>query len=291
MLTRRTLLKAGAATAVSTSGIAAYSVVVEPRFRLHRARYRVQDPKWTGQAPLKIVALADFHFNDPWMPLSRVKAIVEQANYEKPDIILMLGDYAPGLTHVPHAALALSDWSVELAKLTAPLGVYGILGNHDWWTDGPAYSKALGDAGVNVLSNRSLTIDRKEKGAFTVSGTDSAEAEFLPNGGHRDRSNINAALEQARPQLPIIHIMHEPDLFASMPERVFLSFAGHTHGGQVNLPFVGRPVIPSRYGQRYAYGHIKERGQHLIVSGGLGVSMAPVRFRVPPEITIVDVIG
>ncbi len=72
----------------------------------------------------------------------------------------------------------------------------------------------------------------------------------------------------------------------SVPERVTVTLSGHTHGGQVNLPFIGRPVIPSKYGQRFAYGHIVEDGRHLLVSSGLGLSGLPVRFMTPPEIGV-----
>jgi hypothetical protein len=81
---------------------------------------------------------------------------------------------------------------------------------------------------------------------------------------------------------PVILLAHEPDIFVRVPERVTLTLSGHTHGGQVRLPFIGRPVIPSRYGQRFAYGHIVEGGRNLIVSSGLGMTGLPIRFMVPP---------
>ena len=84
---------------------------------------------------------------------------------------------------------------------------------------------------------------------------------------------------------------HEPDIFPKVPARVSLTLAGHTHGGQVALPVVGRMIVPSAYGQRYAYGHVVEDGRHLIVSGGLGCSMIPVRFGVPPEVVVIDLGG
>ena len=87
---------------------------------------------------------------------------------------------------------------------------------------------------------------------------------------------------------PIVLLVHEPDIFPAVPARVSLTLAGHTHGGQVDLPFIGRPIIPSRYGQRYAYGHVVEDDRHLIVSGGLGCTGLPVRFGVPPEIVLVE---
>ena len=86
---------------------------------------------------------------------------------------------------------------------------------------------------------------------------------------------------------PAILLAHEPDIFVRVPPRVTLTLSGHTHGGQVLLPLIGRPVIPSRYGERFAYGHIVEGGRHLIVSSGLGLSGLPFRFMVPPEIAMI----
>ena len=82
---------------------------------------------------------------------------------------------------------------------------------------------------------------------------------------------------------------HNPDMFPELPARITLTLAGHTHGGQVYLPIVGRLVVPSRYGQRYAIGHIIEKGRHLFVTPGLGTSILPVRFLVPPEISLLKI--
>ncbi len=85
-------------------------------------------------------------------------------------------------------------------------------------------------------------------------------------------------------------LTHSPDVFPAVPRRVALSLAGHTHGGQVRLPLLGSPVVPSRFGQRYARGHVSEGGRHLLVSTGTGTSILPVRFRVHPEATIVELV-
>ncbi|HET7540541.1 MAG TPA: metallophosphoesterase, partial [Polyangiaceae bacterium] len=90
----------------------------------------------------------------------------------------------------------------------------------------------------------------------------------------------------ALPGMPLIVLLHEPDLFANFDSRATLTLAGHTHGGQVDLPFLGRRIVPSRYGARYAAGHIVENGRHLFVTTGVGTSIIPVRFRVPPEIAL-----
>lgn len=100
------------------------------------------------------------------------------------------------------------------------------------------------------------------------------------------RPDIAGALAQVAGEDPVILLTHNPDIFPDVPPRVSLTLAGHTHGGQVNLPFLGRPVVPSRFGQRYAMGHVVEQGRHLFVSGGIGTSIIPVRFRVPPESVI-----
>lgn len=88
-------------------------------------------------------------------------------------------------------------------------------------------------------------------------------------------------------EAPIILLAHEPDVFPKVPRRVALTLSGHTHGGQVRL-FGYSPLVPSRYGNRYAYGHVVEDDRHLIVSGGLGMSILPIRFGVRPELLAID---
>lgn len=100
---------------------------------------------------------------------------------------------------------------------------------------------------------------------------------------------MTRALSKVPSTMPVITFTHNPDVFPDIPPRVALTIAGHTHGGQVALPVLGRPVVPSRYGERFAVGHIVEQGRHLFVSTGLGTSILPVRFRVPPEISILTV--
>jgi predicted MPP superfamily phosphohydrolase len=100
---------------------------------------------------------------------------------------------------------------------------------------------------------------------------------------------IPDTLRQVRDASPVILISHSPDIFPDVPARVNLTLAGHTHGGQVCLPLVGRLIVPSHYGQRFAYGHIIEGGRHLFVTSGVGTSIIPVRFRVPPEIAMLTI--
>src|SRR5262249_17410332 len=87
---------------------------------------------------------------------------------------------------------------------------------------------------------------------------------------------------------PVLVITHNPDVFPEIPARVALTLAGHTHGGQVWLPLVGRPIVPSRYGQRYAIGHVVEDGGPLFVTPRIGTSIGAVRFLVPPEVSVLE---
>jgi len=86
----------------------------------------------------------------------------------------------------------------------------------------------------------------------------------------------------------VILLAHEPDIFVKVPDRVALTLAGHTHGGQVRIPFLWPRFVPSAYGARFAYGHIVEQNRHMIVSGGIGTSQLPIRIGVPPEILRVE---
>jgi predicted MPP superfamily phosphohydrolase len=100
--------------------------------------------------------------------------------------------------------------------------------------------------------------------------------------------DLSGTLAKVSDDAPVVLLAHEPDVFPRVPERVALTLSGHTHGGQVRV-FGYSPMVPSRYGNRYAYGHMVEDNRHLIVSGGLGCSILPVRIGVPPEIVMVDV--
>ena len=100
---------------------------------------------------------------------------------------------------------------------------------------------------------------------------------------------ITRALAPVPEGAPVIVLTHNPDLFVRVPPRVLLTLAGHTHGGQVNLPVLGRLIVPSHYGDRYAIGHVREEDRDLFVSPGIGTSIIPLRFRVPPEISLLTV--
>ncbi len=145
-----------------------------------------------------------------------------------------------------------------------------------WWFDHTRVQAALEARGIRVLEDRAVRIDRGPAHFWLAGVSDFWE------GNH----DVDGTLGQVEDNEPVLAITHNPDLFPRFPSRVSLVIAGHTHGGQVWLPIFGRPVVPSGYGQRYAIGEIVEGGRHLFVSGGLGTSILPVRFLVPPEISV-----
>ncbi|PZW45935.1 hypothetical protein C8P66_110133 [Humitalea rosea] len=273
------------AAAVAAGG---YGGWLEPQRRLSVARYRPDVPGWGGRAPLRIVMLSDIHAGEPVMPAARVAAVVARANALRPDLILLLGDFA-GHDRFVSALVPMATIAGLLGGLRAPLGVHAVLGNHDWWDDPqaspqypPACVEALAAAGVSVLRNGALRL-RDGADGFWLAGLDSQTA--FHETGADDLPRVLAALED---DAPAILMAHEPDIFARATPRFAMQLSGHTHGGQIRLAGWS-PRVPSAYGNRYAYGLVREEGRSLVVSGGLGCSTLPVRFGVPPEITLVEV--
>jgi predicted MPP superfamily phosphohydrolase len=294
-MTRRGLLKWLGGLALSGAAFGTYALVVEPGFLLRTQYYALTPPRWTPGLKLRLVLLADPHLCEPHMPPSRWRRIVDVANTLGADLALLLGDYVTG-HHFITGRVPVATAAAIATTLKAPLGTFAIIGNHDWWDDktaqkaghGPTIAqRALEDAGIPVLENRAQMLS-KEGLPFWLTGTASTVAIKLKQRGHyRGLDDLPGTLSQVTGDAPIIHLAHEPDLFVSVPERVSLTLSGHTHGGQIRILGYS-PVVPSEFGNRFAYGHVVEDGRHLIVSGGLGCSIAPVRLGVPPEIVVVD---
>ena len=288
MISRRRFLTLGAATAGSGLLGAADAFAIEPGLSLVVKEWRVQHGAWPRSAPpLRIALLTDIHAVEPWMPARRVGAIVERTNGLKPDIVVLLGDYANALKpRFAAAPVPVAEWTAALEELHAPLGVYAVLGNHDWWSgEVPLMRRKFEKAGIHLLENAAVRAGRGN-GKFWIAGLGDQLA-FHKRGA----DDLEATLrDPANDGTPVILLAHEPDIFAKVPARVALTLAGHTHGGQVYIPFIGRPALSLGYAGRYpkyGYGHIAERGRQMIVSSGLGVSGYPVRFLVPPEIVLV----
>ena len=262
--------------AVGIGFLLLWSFYIEPS-SLSYKRYEITLDDWpTSQDGLSIAVIADLHVGAPYMPLERVKTIVRNVNNIKPDLILLAGDYSInhffGGTFVEFEPIAR-----ELSKLKAKLGVFSVLGNHDWYNGADKARQVFEGVGIPVLNDEAIEIKDENYRFWLVGISDYWEG----------RHDVGKAFRDVPKDASVIVLTHNPDVFPELPRPVSIGLAGHTHGGQVRLPFIGSPVVPSSYGQRYIAGHIIENGKHFFVSPGIGTSIIPIRFRMPPEIPII----
>lgn len=261
-------------------GLGLWAFYLEPA-SLRVQEYRLPVPTWPRALDgFRIGVLTDLHTGSPFNDLNKLRDIVGRTNAAQCDLILIPGDLViqgvMGGTFV-----APEDTAQILQELKAPLGVYAVLGNHDWWLDSNRVIAALSAVGIPVLEDRAVKLPHHrdhKRPLWLVGVSDYWE------GAH----DVKRALLQVPSGETVLLFTHNPDVFPEVPDRVTLTIAGHTHGGQVALPVLGRPIVPSRYQERFAIGHIVEDGRHMFVSPGLGTSILPVRFRVPPEVSVLS---
>jgi predicted MPP superfamily phosphohydrolase len=227
---------------------------------------------------MRIAVISDLHAGSPYITIEKIHQIVEMTNSTQADLILLPGDFV--IQGVPGGRFMEPETIASALKgLRARLGVFATLGNHDWWYNGQRVKRSLENAGITTLENDAAKIER--------------DGVIIWMAGIGDKwagaPDIASTLAKVDDSAPIIVLTHNPDIFPSIPAKVALTIAGHTHGGQVSLPILGRPIVPSDYGQRYAAGHIIEGSKHLFVTTGVGTSILPVRFRVPPEISLLTI--
>jgi uncharacterized protein len=258
--------------------LAVWAFLIEPdRLVVNQTELRLK--AWPAALDnLKIAVIGDLHVGSPHTGIEKLREVVAAVNEKNPDLILIPGDFViqdvVGGRFVEPEAIA-----ENLKGLRARLGVYAVLGNHDRWLDGERVRRALLSAGIHVLENDVARVEQAGEVLWLAGLSD------LWTG----QPNIPGTLAKTSGAGPVIMFTHNPDLFPLIPARVALTVAAHTHGGQVNFPFIGRPIVPSNYGQRYAAGHVVEDGRHLFVTTGVGTSIIPVRFRVTPEIAILSI--
>lgn len=290
LITRRTFLGSGAAGALSVGGLGGYAMGVEPGLMLDVTPYEPKLPKWPAGLALRIAVLADIHACEPWMSASRIRDICLATNALKPDLTVLLGDFTGGHNMVSGPVMP-DDWGEALSVLRAPLGVHAVLGNHDWWhgplprmkgDEAESVRKALKAAHVNVMENDAVRLS-KDGRSFWLVGLADQMAYCIKRGHFRGLHDLDAAMRQVSDDSPAILLAHEPFIFDRVPDRIALTLCGHTHGGQVQIPFMASPAA-RRVRADWIYGHVVDNNRHMIVSAGLGTSIFPVRFMRPPEI-------
>ena len=265
---RLTLFGLGA-TAAAWCGGPAYGFFLEAHW-LRLRRVRVSLPGLPSHLDgFRLALLTDLHRSD-LVAQEQIGRAVDLALRAEPDLVLLGGDYVTG------SASFASSCAEELARLRAPAGVYGCLGNHDHWTDPASVAEALAGAGVQVLRNRGV---EAAPGLWLAAVDDVWE----------EQADLDAALEEAPPGATVVLLAHEPDFadVAAADGRVSLQLSGHSHGGQVRLPLLGPPVLPY-LAERYSDGLYRVGGMWLYVSRGVGLVSPPVRFNCRPEVAVVE---
>jgi uncharacterized protein len=282
-VSRRSVLTTGVRIAtVGGAALAGYGVVVDPfRLCVTRRTFPVRDlPRELDG--LRIVQLTDIH-HGPWFAMKHVRTMVEQTNALEADLICLTGDF------VHRSPRYIEPLAGALAELKAKVGLVGVLGNHDWQEDAPLTQEAFRRVGVRLLDNSRLVLtpDRKlmesASGGLCIAGVGDL---------WKHTQDYRAALGHLPDDMPRVLMAHNPDT-AEEPglratSRVDLMLSGHTHGGQIFVPGLGTPVLPSRYGQKYARGLVQGPTCPVYVSCGVGMALLPVRIGVLPEIAVIE---
>ncbi|MDF2493485.1 metallophosphoesterase [Sphingomonas sp.] len=233
-------------------------------------------PGWpAGQPPVTIALASDIHIGGGAMDGARLARIVAQINAAAPDLIVLAGDFIDG-----HDAQTARDNAPVLTEalrgLRARLGTIAVLGNHDHDSDPAVVAAALAAADISVLDNAAT-----QRGPLAIGVVGDAYS------GNDDLPVTLRAL--ARLSGPRLLVTHSPDIAPAMPADIPLLLAGHTHCGQIVLPVVGALWVPSRYGDRYRCGMVREGARTVLTTAGLGTSLLPLRYGAPPDIWLLRV--
>jgi len=222
----------------------------------------------------RIALLADLHYG-AFIPIDYMRSVVDQTNSLGADLILLLGDY------VHYRAKYLPAIMAELGRLSAPFGVFAIRGNHDNIAGPLETSQEMQRNGLQELTNKGTWITRDSAKIWLCGIDDMATG----------RPDVTAALGETKPDDVALLLSHNPDIAETLNDpRVSLVLSGHTHGGQIVLPIIGAPVVPSSYGQKYLYGPVVAPHTRCFVTRGVGAAFPPLRWNCPPEIALLTLV-
>ena len=243
------------------------------------SRIQIEVAGWPQfSRPLRILFLSDLHVGSHAGDVERLTRILISTAEFHPDLMCLGGDYINGLLfgsgRVPPETTA-----AILGRVKPPLGAFGVLGDHDELFGAPAIVRALRDAGLTVL--------RDEGASITFEGQEITLLGVTPGA-----ARLSELTRQAPPGLPKIVLAHDPAAFALVPDdAVSLMLCGHTHGGQIQLPWLGPVVNMSDAPLKWTYGHVVKGNCHLYVTSGIGTSLAPLRLGISPEVVLLEVRG
>ncbi len=273
-MNRRTFFKT-AAVALGSATVAGtgYGMFEAGWVRIDRQTLAVRNLP-NGFRGVNVAFLTDIH-HGPYIDLDYVQHCVRTANLLDPDLILLGGDY------ILRDAKYVKPCFEVLAGLKAPLGVFGVLGNHDHWHGLEETKAGFRAAKITELTNTGIWLKRYDD-RLRLCGVDDAL------GGIPD---ANLALGDATEQDASVLISHNPDFAETLSDnRVGLMLSGHAHGGQVAIPGFAAPWVPSSFGTKYLRGRVEAPHTMVYVSRGLGVMGVPVRFGSRPEINLITLV-
>ncbi len=240
----------------------------------------------SGFNGFKIAQITDIHCG-PLIPSELLRTGVDLVMSDHPNLIALTGDFVHGATKFLWSRVGgfkkrhLEECLRELARLSAPQGVYAVLGNHDYWS-GPEVTdqivRGLGSIGVKVLRNESVIIEKGGQSLVLIGVND-----YWDGPADLVKATKNTPSETCK-----ILLSHNPDInedVNNLRDPIDLIVSGHTHGGQITLPFIG-PPFPTPFNKRYLAGLVRDGARQTYVSRGLGVFFVPIRFNCPPEVTL-----
>lgn len=270
-----------------------WAFLIEPN-QLIANNYPFNVKGWSAKLNnFKIVAISDIHGGSNFITEEKIREIVTLSNAQEPDVILLVGDYVSRQAFdKTQPKMPIKTVFENLQGLKAKLGVFAVIGNHDNNFGNETIRKELENIGYTVLDYEAVSVEKNGEKLRLVGLADT----LRNNDSQNYWQKIIAALAKEKNQEgKIILFAHNPDLLWAITgqfkasEDVILFVGGHTHGGQVKLPIIGTPVVPTVYGQKYVQGHYRDLGIDIFISSGIGTSVIPARFGVPPEISVLEI--